>query len=88
MFDYLLMDKKKVILYLYDYKEYVKEREFFYPFDENVVGKRAMNFDELCQCIEQGDYQMDEAQRKKIMDKFWGDTMKQSPCQKIVSRFF
>ena len=88
LFDYILMDGKKVILYLYDYKEYVKEREFYYSFDENVVGERAMNFDELCNCIERGVFQMDASQQKKILDKFWGETMNHSPSQKLVSRFF
>lgn len=87
LYDYILMENHDVILYLYDYDDYLKDRELFYPFDENVVGKRAMNFDELCQCIGQGDFKIDEAQRKMIVEKFWGETMKHSPCEKIVSCF-
>lgn len=85
LYDFILMENKDVILYLYDYEEYVKDRDFYYPFDENVVGKKVMAFDELCQCIEMGNYQMDELLRKKIIKKFWGDTMETSPCQRLAS---
>ena len=87
LYDYILMKDKDVILYLYDYEEYIKDRDFFYPFDENVVGKRVQTFDALCQCIEQGDYRMDETLRQTIIEKFWGMTMEASPCQKMVSLF-
>ena len=68
------MDGKDVILYLYDYEAYVKERDFFYPFDENVTGCRAESFEELCSLIESGDYSIDEKERQQILDKFWGNT--------------
>lgn len=85
LYDYVLMENKDVILYLYDYEEYVKDRELFYPFDENVVGKKIWSFDELCKCIETGDYQIDELQRQIIVEKFWGKTMDASPCQRLAS---
>lgn len=84
LYDYVLMENKDVILYLYDYEEYVKDREFFYPFDENVVGKKIGSFEELCECIERGNYQIDEFQRQVIIEKFWGKTMEDSPCQRFV----
>lgn len=87
LYDYILMDHKDVILYLYDYEDYIKDRDFFYPFDENVVGKRVRTFDELCQCIEQEDYQINEALRQAIIDKFWGKTMEVSPSQKLATLF-
>lgn len=87
LYDYILMKNKDVILYLYDYENYVKERDFYYSFDENVVGKRAMDFKELCQCIEQGDYKMDEVQRFRIVDKFWGVTAS-IPSSKAIASFF
>ena len=63
-----------MILYLYDYDEYVKERDFYYPFDENVTGKRVHDFESLCSCIESGNYTLDETERRRIVDKFWGKT--------------
>lgn len=85
LYDFVLMEDKDVILYLYDYDEYVEDREFFYPFDENVVGKKVWSFGELCHCIETGDYHIDERLRQTIVEKFWGKTMDVSPCQRLVS---
>ena len=56
LYDYLLIPDKQVILYLYDYDEYVRERDFYYPFDENVVGKRVTTFENLVKVIKEGDY--------------------------------
>jgi CDP-glycerol glycerophosphotransferase (TagB/SpsB family) len=74
LYDYILMEGKDVILYLYDMDDYVKERNFNYPFRENVAGKIVYNADELQQCLQTGDYKIDEARRVAIRDKFWGDT--------------
>ncbi len=84
LYDYILMDGKDVILYLYDYNEYVKERDFFYPFDENVTGKSVYNFKELCDCIRSSDYKMDETHRQEIINKFWGDTVTKNSCEEIL----
>ena len=88
LYDYVLMEGKDVILYLYDYEEYVKEREFFYPFDENVVGKKVWDFEELCRCIELSDYSIDKTQRQRILKKFWGDYRHLDSCNSIISCFF
>jgi CDP-glycerol glycerophosphotransferase (TagB/SpsB family) len=74
LYDYMLMEGKEVILYLYDMDDYVAVRNFNYPFLENVVGKIVYNADELRQCLQTGDYKMDEAKRIAIRDRFWGDT--------------
>lgn len=74
LYDWILMKDKDVILYLYDYEEYVRERDFFYPFDENVIGKRANDFESLCSCIESGDYALPADERNQLVDKFWGKT--------------
>lgn len=86
LYDYILMENHDVILYLYDYDDYVKDRDFFYSFDENVVGRKAVSFDELCQSIENGDFTIDEARRKVILEKFWGTTAQCSPCQRIIGQ--
>jgi len=85
LYDYILMKNKDVILYLYDYEEYVGERDFYYPFDENVVGKKVYGFDELCGCIERDEYKIDEAQRQMIVEKFWGETVAIKPSQRLAN---
>ena len=78
------MEGKDVILYLYDYKEYVRERDFYYPFDENVAGCRAQTFDELCSLIESGQHTIDTDERKRIVEKFWGKTVSFDSSAKIL----
>ena len=72
LYDYMLMDGKKVVLYLYDFKDYVKDRDFAYPFDENVTGQRAFNFEELLSIVGTGAKALDEEERKALILKFWG----------------
>ena len=86
LYDYLLIPKKQVILYLYDYQEYVHERDFYYPFDENVVGKKVDNFVDLVNVIDTQDYHMDEQDRQRILDRFWGNTIKMDSSKEILSK--
>ncbi|MCF0206870.1 MAG: CDP-glycerol glycerophosphotransferase family protein [Bacteroidales bacterium] len=85
LYDYILMENKNVILYLYDYDEYVKERDFTYPFDENVTGKIVANFNDLCEIIRNGDYKINPLDRSRIIEKFWGET--QSASKRIAEYF-
>jgi CDP-glycerol glycerophosphotransferase (TagB/SpsB family) len=86
LYDYILMPDKQVILYLYDYNEYVKERDFYYPFDENVVGKKVDSLETLVEVINKQDYVMEEQERQRILDRFWGDTMKLDSSKAILER--
>jgi CDP-glycerol glycerophosphotransferase (TagB/SpsB family) len=86
LYDYLLMPAKQVILYLYDYDEYVKERDFYYPFDENVVGRQVKKFEDLVHVIDRQDYMMAEEDRKRILDKFWGDTMDKDSSNEVLDK--
>lgn len=76
LYDYLLIPGKDVILFLYDYDDYVRDRDFFYPFAENVVGKQVSTFEELKQVVVDKDFKLDNSARQAILDKFWGETMK------------
>jgi CDP-glycerol glycerophosphotransferase (TagB/SpsB family) len=80
LYDYMLMEGKDVILYTYDMDSYITERNFNYPFLENVVGKIIRSADELRQCLQSGDYKIDEAKRIEIRNKFWGDTWNKDLC--------
>ena len=88
LYDYLLMPKKEVILFLYDYEEYVRDRDFYYPFDENVVGKKVVSFAELLQCIMSGDYKSSQEEKQVIIDKFWGETVKLNACEEILRKVY
>ena len=84
LYDYLLMPAKESILFLYDYNEYVRDRDFYYPFVENVVGKQVVSFEELLDCIRNNDYHSLDADKKKVVDKFWGETVKLNACEEIL----
>lgn len=84
LYDYLLMDGKGVILYLYDLEEYEAGRSFIFPFFENVTGTRVNDFDALLNCIDSHDFAMNEAERKAINDRFWGDSATYNANQKIL----
>ena len=84
LYDYLLMEDKGVILYLYDYKEYVKERDFNYPFLENVAGEIACSFQELADIIRKDEY--DKSRYALLRHKFWGD-YKGRASQEVADKF-
>lgn len=71
LYDYILMEGKSVILYIFDYDDYTGERDFFYPFKENVIGQEARTFDELLHILEQGAENLDEKKREELIAKFW-----------------
>ena len=84
LYDYILMEKKDVILYLYDMEEYIHERDFNYPFMENIVGKVVCNFEELADCIKKNDYEIDKIQKAEIRNKFWGNQIDIPVCERIL----
>ena len=84
LYDYILMPGKSVLLYLYDYAEYVKERDFYYPFDENVIGERAHDSDELIAAILKGVPVLDEDARLALVEKFWGSSHTDDSCGRIL----
>ncbi len=77
LYDYILMDGKSVILYIFDYNAYTGERDFFYPFEENVVGQKALSFDELLRILDNGPEPLDEKKREQLIRKFWDGKQKQ-----------
>ncbi len=84
LYDYLLMPGKGVILYLYDYDEYVSERDFYYPFDENVIGTKVCSFVELLDCIKNDGYNINADLRDGILQRFWGRSMSLDSSTKII----
>ena len=86
LYDYILMPDKHVILFHYDYEEYVNSREFIFDIQDNIVGRKVYTFDELIQVISTNDYTMDTTARQKILDKFWGETSGKNSCELIFKK--
>lgn len=74
LYDYVLMECKGIILYLYDFQEYEKERDFTRSFDELAIGKKAFDFASLLSTIREGDYMIEENARQAFALKCWGDS--------------
>lgn len=83
LYDYLLMREKDVILYLYDYDTYVQERDFNYPFLENVAGSVVYDFEALLQVMKNGNY--DRSNYARIDERFW-DGYRGNAAADLVSR--
>ena len=86
LYDYLLMPGKDVILYLYDYEDYIRERDLYFPFDENVAGCRVYDFEQLLTCISRHDYSLPDEDRCRIVEKFWGASQHYDSCRQILDR--
>lgn len=71
LYDYILMPGKTVVLHLFDYDKYSGERDFFYPFLENVIGEITRNPDELTEVLKRGPRALDETKRQELLLKFW-----------------
>ena len=86
LYDYILMPDKHVILFHYDYEEYVNSREFIFDIQDNIVGRKVYTFNELIRVISTNDYTMDTTARQKILDKFWGETSGKNSCELIFKK--
>ena len=86
MFDYPLMDNKSMILYQYDYDEYITEREFNFPLEGNIIGRKVTSFEELLSVIRSKDYQLTNFERQRFLFKFWGNTIKMDSSKEIFDK--
>ena len=73
-YDYLLMQDKDLLLFPFDYQEYVShDRDLAFDFDEFTPGHRATNFDELLSYI-QRDTDLKFKERAWVFKQFWNYT--------------
>ena len=86
MFDYPLMPNKGMILYQYDYDEYIAEREFNFPLEGNIIGRKVTSFAELLDVIRKKDYILSNHERSAYNQKFWGETVKMNACEEILKK--
>lgn len=73
-YDYILMKKKGVLLFPFDYSNYIsQDRDLAFDFDIYTPGNRAYTFEELLKFIENDNSSLFE-KREWIIEQFWGDT--------------
>lgn len=86
LYDYLIMPDKQVVLFHYDYEEYVRSREFSFPMESHIAGKRVYTFDQLLETITSGNCDVDVEERQRVLNKFWGETLSGTPCRDILQQ--
>ena len=86
MYDYILMEKKDVILYLFDKEEYVNERPFIWSFEDMTYGHRAGSFETLLELVGNAGLCPDEAEKAVLVKKCWGENSMDT-CERISSFF-
>lgn len=86
MYDYILMEKKDVILYLFDKEEYVNERPFIWSFEDMTYGHRAGSFETLLELVGNAGLCPDEAEKAVLVKKCWGENSLDT-CERISSFF-
>lgn len=83
-YDYILMPKKEVILFPFDYDQYIKtSKSLAFNFDSFTPGVRANTFDELHNIIITN-RALAFPQREEIIKLFWGDDYKRKADNSIL----
>jgi len=72
-YDYLLMQNKEIILYLYDLEDYAKQRDFRQEFLDDITSKKCYNFEELINTIESNNYSKSLQNKEDEITKFWSE---------------
>jgi CDP-glycerol glycerophosphotransferase (TagB/SpsB family) len=68
--DFLLLDKP-IIFFAFDLPEYLSTcRDMYFEYDDVTPGKKALNFSELIESLDEGDGLSE--QRQTLKEMFWG----------------
>lgn len=85
-YDYILMKEKRILLFPFDYSEYIlKDRDLAFDFNEYTPGVRAYTFSELLTYIENPSLIIDD-KREWIINQFWGNTITSIDREFLIER--
>lgn len=83
-YDYLLMEDKQILLFPFDYEEYIaNSKSLAFDFDEYTPGVRAYNFEELIYIME-NNLNLDIPSKDNILKLFWGDNYLEKSDSEIL----
>lgn len=71
-YDYLLMDKKRTIFFIFDYEEYKQSRDLTMSLLEAINGEIAYTFSDLLQVITNYQHSYNPEKRNELLNMFWG----------------
>lgn len=85
-YDYLLMPDKEILLFPFDYKEFIaSEHDLAFDFDEYTPGARVYTFSDMLEAIRSGKHFIND-KKQWIMDVFWKSNHPEDLYQAISSR--
>jgi len=85
LYDYIAVAGSGVVIYAYDYERYVAEdRDLAFPLAENIVGRRADTFAELCEVLRSGAAlaELPADRLAELRLRFWGSA---EPVSRLAS---
>lgn len=82
--DFLLMPRKGLILYIYDYNDYAFGRDFEIDYEVVMPGIKAYDFDSLLKAV-QNDCIVPEKERRRFVELFWGQSADMESSAEIIS---
>lgn len=91
LYDYVAFADSGVVIYAFDYGRYVaQDRDLAFPFEDNIVGRRADSFDQLCEVLSSGEAlaALPADRLGEIRMRFWGSTTSPaSPASAAIADF-
>jgi len=76
LYDWIFMKDSGVVIYTFDYDSYTKiDHDLAFPFEENIVGVKADDFECLCAVIQTGAAMAPLPKEKLALlrERFWGE---------------
>lgn len=75
LYDYVAIAESGVVIYAFDYDRYIaRDRDLAFPLEDNILGRRADSFDQLCALLRSGAAldELPEDRLATIRTRFWG----------------
>ena len=84
--DFLTMDKE-VILFLFDYEEYVSKSYELSEFNTYFIARKAYHFEQLLTIMKEGlDCHIPSKERKRLLDFFWDSNEKDIDLVEVIKK--
>ncbi len=86
-YDYVLMKEKRILLFPFDYSDYVaQDRDLAFDFDTYTPGPRVHTFEELLDYVEDESRFVADDRREWVIGQFWGRTAENPDRNALIDR--
>ena len=84
-FDYILLNNKKIILFIPDFERYIThDRDLAFPYKEFTRGHYVYDVNELANCFKSPSSISKDGKLRNVVNAFWSDT--QGSCDKLIKQ--